>query len=308
VVEILPASVTDICDMGDAPIFPETGRTMWWESDEPVIEDYAGPQRRCQIERTELDRILLDNARKAGVHVLRNTHAPSFDLSSSRVTHDSGTTEARFIVDATGRTGLLVRQIRRFWDDRYTTIGVCRILRGADLQGVDPNHTLVEAFDTGWGWSVPFADGLRYVCLMVDAMDARTGVEGAYKGALEGAVHLRKMFRNARPEGPVFGRDASLYYAERYAGRNWILIGDAASFSDPVASFGLERALRSAQAGAATVHACLSDTSAAEAEADRYDAAQRRAYLELQNEAKRRFAQAAGRFPGAPFWETRAAG
>lgn len=305
VIETLPAA---LCNAGLAPVLPEMGRTSWWGSDGPVVEESSGPPRRCHIERAALDGILLNNAQSAGVNILQNSHAPSFDLSSGQVTHDHGTTTARFIVDGTGRAGLLVRQIRRFWDDRYATVGVCRILRGADLDGVDPSHTLIEAFDTGWGWSIPFANGLRFVCLMVDAEDARTGVEGAYNCALEGAAHFGRMFKGAQPEGPVFGRDASLYWAERYAGRNWILIGDAASFADPVASFGLDNALRSAEAAAATIRNCLADPASAEGALERYDTSERTLYAALQNEAKRRFAKAGARFRGAPFWETRAAG
>lgn len=303
IVETIPESALDFLDLKDTTVSVEASRTIWWGTDEPEREFFTDPRQRIHIERSPLECLLLDYACVPGVRVLVNRHAPAFDLPSGTVQHDHGITKARFIVDATGRAGLLARQTRRFWDDRFSTIGVCAIVAGPFDAGL--GETLVEAFDHGWGWSVPMATDRRYICLMLEAGAVRAGSEAAFRQAFDSAVNLRRGSGDPRLDGPVMSRDTSLYQAERYAGSNWILIGDAGFFADPIASNGVENAIRSARAGAEAVHATLTNPAAAESELVRFDAGERAVYEQFRMDAARR-SEAAASFFGTGFWTARA--
>jgi flavin-dependent dehydrogenase len=58
-------------------------------------------------------------------------------------------------------------------------------------------------------------------------------------------------------DGP-WGADASGYDASRYAGPGFLLVGDAASFIDPLSSFGVKKALASAWVAAVATHTSIS--------------------------------------------------
>ena len=57
--------------------------------------------------------------------------------------------------------------------------------------------------------------------------------------------------------GRAWACDASLYSSHRYAGPQFLLVGDAASTIDPLSSFGVKKALASAWVGAIAVHTSL---------------------------------------------------
>src|SRR6185436_16141515 len=57
----------------------------------------------------------------------------------------------------------------------------------------------------------------------------------------------------------VFARDASPYTAATFAEQGVALVGDAASFVDPLSSFGIKKAVASAWLAAVVVHSILAD-------------------------------------------------
>jgi hypothetical protein len=57
--------------------------------------------------------------------------------------------------------------------------------------------------------------------------------------------------------GGPWGWDASPYDAVEYAGDDWLLVGDAGSFVDPLSSAGVKKALASAWLAAVVVNTCV---------------------------------------------------
>jgi flavin-dependent dehydrogenase len=64
-------------------------------------------------------------------------------------------------------------------------------------------------------------------------------LEAMYRAELAGTIHLARLLRGATPERAPGGLSASPYVATRFAGPGWALVGDAASFIDPLSSFGV---------------------------------------------------------------------
>lgn len=310
--ETLPAGMERVLDtagildeIADAGFYPNHGETRWWVTADAEIENYPAGTRAWHVDRQRFDGLLLLLAEHAGAIVRRNSRVPRVALDTGIVEHEGGVTKARFVIDASGRAGLLVRQIRRYWDPRYRTTALCAFLRANRPWDVDPHHTLIEAYENGWAWSVPLAPNRRHVCFLVETASIREGAAQAYGAQLERAPRFHELFADSALEGLPWMRDASLYYAERYAGPNWLLVGDAASFSDPVCSHGIEEALLCASVGAGVVSTALNQPDRAAAAIEMYQAMQAERWLEHARKASCSFAECAATF-GTDFWRDRA--
>src|SRR4030095_6922475 len=166
---------------------------------------------------------------------------------------------ARWVLDCTGRAGLLARRAWRRADTagrRLALVGAWEQRDGWATPN-DETHTLVESYEGGWAWSVPVSRTRRCVTAMVDpavTMIRRSGeadnLATAYHAELAKACRLEALVRSgrrpARLTAAPFARDASSYDAFRFGDDGLLLVGDAASFVDPLSSYGVKKALSSA--------------------------------------------------------------
>jgi hypothetical protein len=132
----------------------------------------------------------------------------------------------------------------------------------------------------------------------------------AYETELAKATRLHALVRSgrsrARLAGAVFARDASSYDATRFGDEGLLLVGDAASFVDPLSSYGIKKALSSAWLASVVVHTVLGDRSMQGAALQLYEQRERA----MHDALRRRFAElsrdAAGT-EGTDFWRARSA-
>ncbi len=298
--ESLPPSIDNVFEivglrgeMAKAGFNRDRGNTSWWAASTPRVESYSEDRAGYHVNRRVLDDMLVDLAQRAGV-VVRPASPRAIEPGA----------DARFVVDASGRAGVLARQKGRQQDSRYRTIALCGILASERTWEVDPHHTLIEAYDRGWAWSVPLAPNRRFVSFMVDADTVQGGISQLYRRELERTVHFAQLFRASALEGAPAGRDAGLYFANAYAGDNWILVGDAGSFIEPLSSFGVKKAMVSAWTAAVVVNTCLSHPALAEAATAMFHARETETWLDHARLAAQYFDEAATRFP-TPFWQKR---
>ncbi len=230
-----------------------TGNTVWWGQSQPRVEPFAGGSQGWQVPLPRLDDVMLAAATAAGVAVERRLVVAA-DLAASA---------GQFLVDATGRSGLLARAkgVRVHADGPRTVALVAEWQRAGAWPVPDDTHTLIESYESGWAWSVPTSPGIRHVAVMVDPQRS-TLARGAsarelYLAEIDKTVTLRRLTAAAEcVDGPK-GWDASEYRAEQYAGDDWLLAGDAGSFIDPLSSAGVKKALASGWLAAVVVHTCL---------------------------------------------------
>lgn len=263
-----------------------TGNTVWWGHDHPRVEPFAEGARGWQVELGALESVLLDEASRAGVTIERRVL--SQDIREARRGPPS------FVLDCSGRTGLIPRakNLRRY-DDGPTTVALAGEWRSDAWDLPDASQTVVESYADGWMWSVPTAGGVRHVSAMIDPQRsdlARGGSSrGVYLAELGKTRAFKRLLANASLTSGPSGWDASTYGAREYAGDDWLLVGDAASFIDPLSSAGVKKALASAWLAAVAVHTCLNTPSmrtdalhfysAREREIERHHAAESRTFL-----------------------------
>jgi flavin-dependent dehydrogenase len=297
--------------------FRNTGNVVWWGGTEERVEQFGDGQgvRGYQVWRPDFDRLVARLATEAGAiwreGVVRGAQFTEDRRASVTFEPAAGPAEridARFVVDASGRAGVVARRFRR-------QVIPCRTHAWIGLWATDPDEcgggdarTLVETCEDGWAWSVPVSPARRCVTVMVDPdLTPRSGAgpfASRYRAQLEKTHHLRRLVDGARLER-AWGCDASLYDSAEVGGSQFLLVGDAASAIDPLSSFGIKKALTSAWMGAAVVHTSLTEPALA-LEARRLFADHER---DVQASSVRRsagYAREAALHHPTPFWMTRA--
>ncbi len=246
-----------------------TGNTVWWGRQEPRVERFAEGARGWQVPMPVLEDVLLAAVAAAGVSIERRAVIENdLDLGADR-----------FVIDATGRSGLLARALGvRVYDEGPRTVALAASwMRTGPWPVPDDTHTLIESYESGWAWSVPVSSrkpqaagrkpsaspkpSTRQIAVMVDprrsGLVRGTTARDVYLAELAKTVTFRGLVEAAiRGDGP-WGWDASTYRAEQYTGDGWLLTGDAGSFINPLSSAGVKKALASGWLAAVAAHTSL---------------------------------------------------
>ncbi|MEO8678381.1 MAG: FAD-dependent monooxygenase [Vicinamibacterales bacterium] len=277
------------------------GNTVWWGSGEPRHETFADHARGWQVDAHQLEEVLLAQAALAGASIERRSIADS-DLDPAA---------AAFILDCTGRSGVLARATGvRVYDDGPRTVALVAEWRREPAWPVpDDSHTLVESYAAGWAWSVPTAAGRRHIAVMVDPQ--RSGLargvpaRDIYLGEIAKTRVFRDQTRGASFTAGPWGWDASTYHATAYAGDGWLLAGDAGSFIDPLSSAGVKKALASGWLAAIVAHTTVARPEMRAAAGAFFSAREAEVEAEFAKASRRFLAGAAAGHQHA-FWNDRA--
>ena len=223
-----------------------------------------------QVRRSEFDQILFNNAATKGAQVIESCriHQVEFPATGGVVAtgQDSdGQTrrfEAKFLVDASGRETLLAGRLAiKKRNRRHASAAVFGHFTGARrLPGKAAGNISIFWFDHGWFWFIPLADGttsVGAVCAPEFMKARKTDVTSFLQGLIAQCPALAERLAGARMNGPASATGNYSYSARRMTGKNFILLGDAYAFIDPVFSTGVYLAMKSAFLGADAVTACL---------------------------------------------------
>lgn len=289
----------DAIGVGDAierVEFPRsTGNTVWWGRGDPRVELFASGARGWQVDVDALANVILSEAIAAGVVV-----------EQSAVREPPG----GFVLDCTGRSGVIARanRLRQFPEGPRTIALVGVWWRDGGWPVPDDSHTLIESYGDGWMWSVPSGSGLRHIAAMVDPQRSELTRSGSSADAYRDTIAKTQVFRAITAdasmiEGPR-GFDATPYRARAYAGDQWLLVGDAGSFVDPLSSAGVKKALASAWLAAVAVNTALQKPSMRAAAFEFFSAREDEIEQHLSR-ASRGFLAGAAAAHARPFWDER---
>ena len=261
-----------------------SGNTVCWGGGPPRVATFGGGRVGHQVLRRDFDRLLLAEAGRAGAVVrtgvtVRHVQIPG-EVAPVMVTGrdergQAVTAAARTVLDCSGRAGVVARRHRTRVHAGATTLALVGVWRrddpwprlerrpvdgGGEAFG-DDAHTVVEAYADGWAWSVPVSNRRRYVTVMVDPRTTETDHPGSlaarYAAEIRKTRHLAHMTGGAALERPPWACDSSQYGARRFGGPGFLLVGDAATFIDPLSSFGVKKAMASGWLAAVVTNTCL---------------------------------------------------
>ncbi len=231
-----------------------------------------------QVERSEFDRMCLDNAIESGVDVRQPVRAQEVRFEGDRavgVTVENGEggsdfIPARVVVDASGRVSMIGSQRGLKIDvPGLNKASIWTYFRGGRRrEGIDEGETTVFMIpERGWFWYIPLPDDVVSVGVVADAeylFDETKKFDPTLEREINRCVGLSECLEDAVQVGPAHGLRRLAYYNTQVAGDGWVMVGDAAGFLDPIYSSGLFLALASGELAADCIHEALlaNDTSA----------------------------------------------
>lgn len=243
-----------------------------------------------QVRRSTFDHILLKNAAAKGVEIIEGCHVTSVAFPENDHPHinacdDGGRARqwtAAFVVDASGRETLLAAQLGfKERNPRNNSAAIFGHFAGARrLPGKAEGNVSIVWFANGWFWFIPLADGttsVGAVCPSQFFKNRGTDLSSFFTAVIASCPEISDRLRDAQLVGPVAATGNYSYSTKRTSGHNFILIGDACAFIDPVFSTGVYLAMTTAFRGADAIDACLRNPHGSHQILRRYDATTRKA-------------------------------
>jgi flavin-dependent dehydrogenase len=263
------------------------------------------------VDRARFDAMLARNVEHAGTKFYRHAQLISCAQDGAGVwviefACEDGrkSLRARFVVDATGRKSVLAHRLsaKRITYDRLVGV-VCFFSWGSPGSHLG-NDTLVEASEHGWWYSTALPDSRIIVAYMTDAdlFGKASKREPNYlQQQRRNAPHMHARIQSRALESGPFVFVANSSRLDRFAGENWLAVGDAAMAFDPLSSHGVYNALMSGLLAAKAIECSLvSDHTALQ----RYAVAIETTFAKYLA-AKRKYYGRETRWPNSPFWKRR---
>jgi len=221
-----------------------------------------------QVERGEFDQICLDNAQEAGVEVRMEAGVSEVLFENGKASgvrvrsHHGSPYEvcARVVVDATGRTALIGKQLGLKQPvPGLEKASIWAYYKGGKrYPGKDAGETTIFMIpQQGWFWYIPMPDDIVSVGIVASPdylFDQEDAFEPVFLREVEKCEPLQERLSEASLNSPVRGLRKLAYRNQKVTGDGWVAIGDAAAFLDPIYSSGLFLALASGELAADCIH------------------------------------------------------
>jgi len=280
---LLPANLPLLEKLGVADAVKAIGMEKWgaefvspWHDHKQTFEfadamDKSMPMA-YQVRRAEFDEILIRNAGRKNARVVEGCQVEDVDFLPDnagalvQARHDDGSVEtvhARFVLDASGRDTFLGNRFKaKQRNKKHNSTAIYGHFSGAERNaGKAEGNITIFWFEHGWFWFIPLADGTTSVGAVTWPYYLKTRnkkpLEQFLRETIALCAPLSERLQHAQLTSPVEATGNFSYVCDRTHGNNYLLLGDAYTFIDPVFSSGVMLAMQSAFAGADTVDTCL---------------------------------------------------
>ena len=259
--------------------------------DEARPAPYEGQRVRTalQVDRAIYDDILLKHAAELGCEVrmevaVTNVERDADEIQSLKL-KDGGTIRARWYVDASGHKGVLRRAmdvpthcptnlkniaIWDYWDNA----------KWAEEIGIGGTRVQIMSLAYGWIWFIPLGPtktSIGLICPAEYSKESGKSVEELYTEAVASEDRIRGLIEGGSRRNELKSTTDWSFLSDRTVGDNWILVGEAAGFADPILAAGMTLTHTGAREAAYTLLAILDGESGHDSHwlKDQYDNNQR---------------------------------
>ena len=225
-----------------------------------------------QVKRADFDELLLRHSASCGAEVREEVIVEDVLFEGGRAVGvrargQGGPSEeirARTVVDASGQGAMLSRKLglRRF-DPKLKRAALFAHYK--DLvwpAGSHPGDILLPIDQGVWYWIIPFSDGTCSVGGVFDPSEVRfpdgASPEARYDALLGRSPRVMRLLEGARRISGVHGVSDYSARSAKLGGDGWVLVGDAATFLDPVFSTGVFLAMATGERAARAIDQALS--------------------------------------------------
>jgi len=222
-----------------------------------------------QVKRADFDRVLFEHARGHGVDAREEIRVERVDFDGpgkpvvhARDAQGEHVFRPRYLVDASGRDVFLGNKLKLKRNNaRHQSAAVFSHFRGVVRRpGPDAGNISIYRHDHGWIWMIPLPDDVMSIGAVCypGYMKTRQGdTEGFLMRTLAMVPEAVERMRGATRVGDVHVTGNYAYECTRMCGPNWVLVGDAYAFVDPMFSSGVYLGMHGAEQAAAMVDGAL---------------------------------------------------
>jgi flavin-dependent dehydrogenase len=263
-----------------------------------------------QVKRAEFDELLLRHSESCGAVVREETAIREVLFEGRRAVgvvargSDGADEEfrAKVVVDASGQTAFLSGKLgtRRF-DRKLKRAAVFAHYVGVPRPpGKEAGDILLPIDDGVWYWIIPFSDGTSSVGAVFDPVTTRgpegEGLDARFERLIASSARMGRLLEDGRRISKVYGISDYSAASAKLAGDGYVLVGDAATFLDPVFSTGVFLAMATGVEAAEAIDTAL-------ARHGRVEARDFRAYEKKANRLFSRFRRFVYAFYDPVFFE-----
>jgi flavin-dependent dehydrogenase len=293
---LLPANLPLLERLGVADEVRKIGMEKWaaefvspWDGRRQEFE-FAGSWDKSQpfayqVRRSEFDAILIRRAAELGAEVIEGCRVNDVEFAENgaaariHATTEDGrqqTWQADYVVDASGRDTFLGNRLQAKQRNRkHNSAAMYAHFTGARRHaGKREGNITIFWFDHGWFWFIPLADGTTSVGAVVWPKYLKTRevpVREFFLATIALCPPLAELLAEATLASDVEATGNYSYSCDRTHGSNYLLVGDAYAFIDPVFSSGVMLAMKSGMAAAEAIESCRSDPKQAARALKRFD-------------------------------------
>ncbi|MDB5841329.1 MAG: hydroxylase [Herminiimonas sp.] len=238
-----------------------------------------------QVQRDEFDEILIRNAERKGANVIEGCRVtgiafqPNDQGAIVHSRHDDGAEQswrARFVLDASGRETFLGNHFKaKIRNEKHNSTALYAHFTGARRNdGKDAGNITIFWFDHGWFWFIPLANGKTSVGAVTWPYYLKTRskpLDQFLMDTIAMCPQLKERLEGAEMVTKAEATGNYSYICDHTHAANYLLLGDAYTFIDPVFSSGVMLAMNSAFVGADAVDCCLRRPAEAAAALKRFD-------------------------------------
>ncbi len=279
---LLPANMPLLDKLGVANEVRAVGMEKWgaefvspWHGRSQMFEfanawDKSLPMA-YQVRRSEFDHILIRNAARSGATVMEGCRVDGIEFLPRRqgavvsAVHDDGrkvALRARFVTDASGRETFIGNHFKaKQRNKKHNSAAIYGHFTNAKrLPGKAEGAVTIVWFDHGWFWFIPLADGVTSIGAVVkpDYLKTRTKpLPEFFQDTIALAPELARRLADATLVSTPEATGNFSYSCDRTHGDNYLLIGDAFAFIDPVFSSGVMLAMQGGFFAAEAADVCL---------------------------------------------------
>ncbi len=255
----------------------KAGGTMYWSGElrQFAFKDMGYPKPAMHVERDRFDELLFRHAGTLGVELFEEHNVVRADPSREGCVvvartslGEERTFRGRYLIDATGQTGVLAKKLRlRTVDTGFRYIAIWGYFQGSRFVDIDGEvheesergrigpTTLVASLDggggksDGWAWNIQLRKtssvGLVIGADRVGSADKKD-LEQYFQETIRRLPYMSHMLADASFEAGSLRvhRDYS-YRTSAFSGPGFLLAGDAGVFVDPIFSQGVQYAFYS---------------------------------------------------------------
>lgn len=224
-----------------------------------------------QVERSEFDVLLLENAIDKGVTFKAEAHVLDVDFESDdngqqqatgvhvklrgQADSESRHIKAKVVVDATGQSAVIAQRLNLKVPDPHLQKGaIWSYFQGALRDpGKDEGATIILQTEgkKSWFWYIPLSSDIVSVGCTgnMDYLfgEGETNSADIFARELERCPGMQRRLKDATQAAKFFTTRDFSYRTTQSAGPGWLLVGDAFGFIDPVYSSGVLLALKSGE-------------------------------------------------------------